>query len=218
MTRFLKTWVWAAVFGVGLLAYSTAAKADSIPTVAYTVTGSSGDWTLDFTVTDNTDQNLYFLPATDQTATPTGWQEFGSDWNNSAEGGSSTEYNNNWINSDTGTGNVTPGNFLSGFDALVTTPIAPTSVQFFVYGCDATFGRGSPECGGSAYTGGGNFYGVHNPGFEGIATNASTVPEPRLVTMVLVMAVFGLMVGRKRVHQSSASSNSGPGHFGGDAA
>lgn len=202
MTRCLRTWVWVAVFGVGLLAYSTTAKADSIPTVTYTVSGSSGDWALDFTLTDNTDQNLYFfgvlLPATDQTGTPTGWVGFGSDVNNSGRGGSSTNYNNNWINADSGAGNLTPGNSLGGFDALVTTAAAPTSVQFFASTCDATFLPQAPECGGSAYTGGGNFSNVHNPGFEGIATNASAVPEPRLVTMLLVMAVFGLMVARKR--------------------
>ena len=203
--RFLSNGVWVGVFAAGLLTCSTPAKADSAPTVMYSVSGSAGDWTLDFTVTNNTGQNLYFfgvlLPANDQTGTPAGWQLFGGDRDNSSFGGSSTVYNNNWVD-PTDTGVVTPGNSLSGFEALVTTATAPTNVQFFAYTCDDTLHSIAPPCGGSAYAGVGNFNTVDNPGFEGIATNA--VPEPRLETMLLVVAVFGVMAGRKGCAASSS--------------
>jgi hypothetical protein len=211
MTRFLRTSVWVAGFALVVLGTSTTAKADSVPTVTYTVSGSTGDWTLDFTVTDNTDQNVYFfgvlLPTDDQTGTPTGWQVDG-DFNPSSFGGTNTNYNNVWISSNTGVGDLTSGHSLSGFDAVDTSVTAPTSVKFFAFACDSTFLPSNPECGGSAYTGGGNFDGTHNPGFEGMATNGSAAPEPRWAGVLLLMACAGLMVGRNRVHRSLARSSS----------
>ena len=52
------------------------------PSVAFKVSGSSGNWTLDFSVTNTlgANNNIYFfgvlLPAPDITATPSGWHAY----------------------------------------------------------------------------------------------------------------------------------------------
>jgi hypothetical protein len=130
------------VVGFLVTACSTA-RADDPPTVTYSVGGSSNDWTLDFTVDNNTNQNLYFvgvqLPATDVTGAPSSdWcvsPACDTPWSNSAQGGSSISYNNVWIIGGVGSvGSIDPGDALSGFTALDTTDLAsPTIVPWFAY-------------------------------------------------------------------------------------
>ena len=210
MTRHSIRFPWAALFGVGLLAASLASADPMPPTVTYTVTGSANDWTLDFTVDNNTNQNLYFfgvlLPATDETGAPNAsWCTFpnppcGSDtpWNNSGDGGSSISYNNVWL-SEFGT--IPPGTSLGGFTALdLTDAVAPSSVDWFAY-TDAFYTIGTPP-----YTGGGNFGGEYNPGFEGIASETSAVPEPTPTSLLLLLILgVGLAAKWKRSPDGSAA-------------
>jgi hypothetical protein len=191
-----------------LMLVLSAGSLPAMPIVTFTVSGSTDDWTLNFTVDNTTDQSLYLfgvvLPTADLTGSPTGWgsYDFGATWTNTAEGGSSTVYNNNWITS--GSTDISAGNSLSGFTALVTTASAPSSVQFFAYTCDSTF-TDSPGCAGSAYTDGDNFSGEDNPGFEGIASPAgSAVPEPS--ALLLIAAGMGFLTLRRGTHRLVVSA------------
>lgn len=197
MVRHPISYVWLAIFSLGLLA--SVAKADPMPpTVTYTVTGSSDDWALDFTVDNKTNQSLYFfgvlLPATDVTGAPSAdWctsPECDTPWVNSPFGGSSISYNNVWITLST-VGSIGPGNSLAGFRALDTTDVAvPTSIDWFAY----TYPLGAE----GPYTGGGNFNGTFNPGFEGIATQTSTVPEPTSISLLLAVVICFIVAARSR--------------------
>lgn len=161
---------------------SACAFGQRAPNVSYTVAGSSGNWTLDFTVTSTFlpgEGNFYFFGVVlgsgrNIAGSPSGWDpNTWTSWNNSAFGGSSTVYNNNWIDLTFGTGapSIAPGETLSGFQAISSDSVAPTSVNWFAYASEGT------------YTGTGNFNTATNPGFEGTAT---VVPEPA------TMAILGL--------------------------
>jgi len=136
-------------------------------------------------VDNNTNQALYFfgvlLPATDVTGAPNSDWCGGCDtpWNNSSAGGSSISYDNVWINFISDVGAIPAGGSLDGFTALDTADAtAPTSVDFFAY-----------TLGDSPYTGGGNFSIAINPGFEGIASAVSQVPEPSSDGLLFAMIV-----------------------------
>jgi hypothetical protein len=107
---------------------------------------------LDFSVTNNTDQNLYLfaveLPTTDITADPTGWTNSGV-----VVGFTGDSYDDSW--STKIAASILPGETLSGFEAVDTATSAPTFVPYLTGTCDTAYGP-FPECGGSAYTGAGN--------------------------------------------------------------
>jgi hypothetical protein len=142
--------------------------------VTVAVTGTPGDWTLDFSVTNNLTgaHAVYFfgveLPARDIVGSPAGWDpDSWLTWTNTALGSSSTVYNNNWI--DFSFSGPLVGQTLGGFQARVTTLTLPSAVNWFAY----SFADGE------LYTGGGNFNTQVNPGFEGSVDLAgSPVPEP----------------------------------------
>lgn len=161
------------------------------PTVTYAVTGSSGDYTLDFTFNNNTNQDLYFfgvaLSSTNITGSPAGIGTYPS-WNNSDEGygGSNITYNNVWY--DPSYSLFPAGTSLSGFDVTISDAVAPTSVNWFAY----TYGS-------NAYSGGGNFYGGSAgiaAGFEGVAgSGGNATPEPSY--LVVAAGIIGLIGFRK---------------------
>lgn len=210
MMRYPISSLWAT-FAVGLVA-ACVAKAGPIgpPTVTYTVTGSSNDWTLDFTVDNNTNQSLYLFgvlfPATDVTGAPSSdWcTSCNTPWSNAPDGGSSISYNNVWITSSGQIGAIDPGTSLGGFTALDTTDVAaPTSIDWFAFTFEGAEGP---------YTAGGNFNGAfggcsangtppfscpatENPGFEG----TSAVPEPTSISLFFTGIVgIGLAARWKR--------------------
>ncbi|HTD03364.1 PEP-CTERM sorting domain-containing protein [Undibacterium sp.] len=173
----------------GLLIFS-AAQAAPI-NVTYTTTGSAGNWILDFSLTNNLDAGdyVYFfgvvLSDRQVVASPSGFNSNAwPNWNNSSQGGSSLNYNNNWIDLNFSAG-VASGATLGGFEVKVTDLIAPASVNWFAYGV------------GGNWTGGGNFSRNTNPGFEGLATNASVVPEPATMA-IFVLGLLGLVAMRRR--------------------
>ncbi|MCC7435808.1 MAG: PEP-CTERM sorting domain-containing protein [Methanoregulaceae archaeon] len=179
-TRFLTT-------ALALAAVSLTA-AQRMPTVTFTASGVSGDWILDFSLTNNLlpdEGQLYFFgvlldTGRDISSSPVGWDPNAVvSWNNSGFGGSNLTYNNIWLN----TGdpyNVLTGQTQSGFRARSTLVDAPTMVPWFAFASDG------------AYYGNDYFYSSLNPGFEGMA---SLVPEP---AALIVFAVGLAALYRRR--------------------
>ena len=132
------------VVALALAALSGAAFARTVD-VDYTVSGSPGDWTLDFKVHNDLTGNfepVYFfgveLDAPGITATPDGFDpNVWSVWNNAYRGGSATDYNNNWIDlaavDDFLASNLLVGSALDGFIVHVGDAAAPTSVNWFAW-------------------------------------------------------------------------------------
>jgi hypothetical protein len=126
-----------ALAGAVLLAYISGAQANPVD-VTYTVSGSPGDWILNFSVTDNLGgtNDLYFfgvsIGSPDIVGSPTGWSVRSGTWSNAGYGGSSTTYDNTWI-AGCCSPYVLPGGTLSGFEVLDTSSVAPASVQWFAW-------------------------------------------------------------------------------------
>lgn len=177
-----------------ILALSTSALAASAvsaaPVVTDTVSGSAGAWTHTFTV-ENTlggTNGIYFfgvlIPNGTPQSAPAGWNSTDHPtWDNTAFGGSSTVYNNNWI--DPSATGFAPGT--SGvFTVLENSQTALTGVQWFAYAYLGT------------YDGGDNFGPSYNPGFEGIA-GTGAVPEPSAwALMILGMGAVGAAMRRRK--------------------
>jgi len=171
-----------AILSAALIGAAGAAAAIPV-SAAYTVTGTAGDWTLNFEVANNmvgSDQSVYFFgvdvdgasvvggPASfDSSAYPT-WDR------NAAIGGSSLTYDATW---NSGGHVLVAGDELSGFLVHSDALDAPTSVSWFAF------------TSGSTYTGSGYFNNADNPGWEGVAT-VSVVPEP--ANAALLLAGIGL--------------------------
>jgi hypothetical protein len=160
--------------------------------VSYTVSGTPGNYDLDFSVTNNMTawhQNVYLLGVSlsgfDVASSPSPFFSLGATTLNFAfYGGSNTQYNTNW-QADPTQMDLFPGNSLSGFVAHDTDLIAPTAVSWFAFSRDEVGFDNEP------YTGGGNFNGAFsfsNPGFEGLATPAAaSVPEPSTFVLTCVL-------------------------------
>jgi len=183
-------WFLISLLLVALLAGNVYAA----PIVSFNVSGSSGNWTLDFSVKNTLggSNEIYFfgveLPTRNITASPSGWDpnEWTS-WNNSALGGSSINYNNNWITNSTIVNPISNNQTFSGFDVLDTEATAPTSVPWFAF---AELGT---------YSGNDNFLSASNPGFEGFAS-PNSVPLPPSA-LLLGSGLLGL-VGLRRFRKS----------------
>lgn len=159
--------------------------------VTYTVSGTSGDYTLDFSFTNNetgTDQAIYLLGVylnpslglSSVTGSPSPYDPtIFTDWTNSGLGGSSIDYNNVWF--DASISNLTPGETLTGFDVTAASATAPSFVNWFAL-----------STGNLPYTGSGSFTNDPlNPGFEGVAS-----PEPASLGLIVV-ALCGAMLFAK---------------------
>ncbi len=186
----------------GLMLAATAGQVQGGPiVVSYIVTGSAGNYDLDFSVTNNIPANpsmgAYLfgveLSARNIIASPSAaWDEnHVLTWDNSSYGGSSTIYNNIWY--ETSYTQILPGSTLSGFKVHVTDLVAPTSVKWFAFGY-----------GGSEYLGGDNFYLPNNPAFEGVASSTTAVPEPSSIAMLGIGAI-GLFARRRRQQMKLAA-------------
>jgi hypothetical protein len=188
--RGLNITLLAAVCG---LANMTAAGA-AIVDVTYTVSGSSGNYILDFEVGNNIPEaynhRIYFFGVDLSSENVVGgpWSQWigGAPWSNAFVGGSTTVYDNNWLTPG-GSGNgISSGDNLSGFRVQITDIDVPLSVSWFAY-----------AYGGSRYTGADAFHQGLNPGFEGVATAA--VPGPVAGAGIpALMALGGFVWARRR--------------------
>jgi hypothetical protein len=156
--------------------------------VAYSVSGTPGNYDLDFSVTNNMTawhQNVYLfgvsLSGFDVASSPSPFFSLGATTLNFAfYGGSNTQYNTNW-QADPTQMDLFPGNTLSGFIAHDTDLVAPTAVSWFAFSQDEVGFDNEP------YTGGGSFnsaFSQSNPAFEGIATPTAAVPETCSLTLI----------------------------------
>ncbi|HNC23022.1 MAG TPA: hypothetical protein PLU52_02360 [Opitutaceae bacterium] len=163
--------------------------------VSYTVTGTSGDYTLNFSITNNISagQHLYFfgtkLGGAGITASPSGWDpSMWSIWNPTTYGGSgpNINFNNNWIDlSINSGGGLAFGDTLSGFSVHILDAAAPEFVDWFAYSY------------GDYYQGPFDFNNTYNPGFTNAAHQASA-PDAASTLGLLGAAFAGLALLRRR--------------------
>jgi hypothetical protein len=152
--------------------------------VLYTVTGSPGDWTLDFSVNNNIagapDQEFYFFgvglfsgtPFPNITGSPASFNGAIPYNPSSGLGGPNITYNDVWeVSTFPNLGMAAPGTTTSGFEATITDSVAPTSVNWFAL-----------TDGSDPYSGPGNLDTIEPGGvpllFEGVAVQTGATPEP----------------------------------------
>ena len=207
----------AKLFGVLALLFLPGivgtAKANPVD-VSFTVSGSAGNWVYDFSVTNNLGDGtaIYYvgvsLPnsVTGSIVRPTGWSApavTSQNWGLYGSG-TGTEYNDLWITCassavcDNQYG-IFNGQTLNGFQISDSGSSALTSVAWFAV--DAGY-YGPPQTGcsficGAPYT---------NPGFEGLATAAtSETPLPAALPLFAIGLGGLALIGRRRKRKMTAA-------------
>jgi hypothetical protein len=161
------------------------------PVINYTVSGTSGDYTLDFTINNTTPGTqgfdiYYFGVLVDGVASGSP-QAYNSSYYPTihilqADGPAyNWPFNNVWIDPSDST--LPTGMTLSGFEVSDTDHSAPTSVQYFAFG----------ENNGLIYTGPGAVPDSSNPSNPLFVGNAVVaVPEPTTLSIIVGVSVLFL--------------------------
>ncbi|MFZ4507257.1 MAG: PEP-CTERM sorting domain-containing protein [Fimbriimonas sp.] len=165
---------------------AVAGAASAAPIVSVTVTGTSGDYTYDFSINNTLGDanNIGFfgvvLGANHVVGIPEGFAFFGDgSWNQNATfGGSSTKYDNVWKDETWST--LKPGSTLGGFRVYSILPLA-TDIKWFAFAY------------GGYYHGSDHFGSPNFPLFEG---TVNAVPEP--ASMVALGAGALALVRRRK--------------------
>ncbi|QKK09875.1 MAG: PEP-CTERM sorting domain-containing protein [Planctomycetota bacterium] len=165
----------AIIAALAAAAGTAAAGPDQAPSVSYSVSGTSGAYVLDFSVGASFDDQMgiYFFGVVVDTGrniagSPAGWDPNAwSSWDNSPYGGSSTIYNNIWI--DNTVVGIQDGQTLSGFQVNYTGASAPASVDWYAFGANGDYTGSDPF-----------FNNTANPGFEGTAF----IPAPGALALL----------------------------------
>lgn len=157
--------------------------------ITFNVSGSPGDWLLDFTFQNNmpVSQSLYFwgIELADSTisGSPTNWTPDGT-FDPAPFGGPDVTFDNLWY---AGGGFVLPGQSLSGFQVTDTDATAPSEVLWLAY-----------FTGSGSYTGTDYFSSPNNPGFSNAST-PTAAPEPNtLLLLGAALGICGVMTWLKR--------------------
>jgi hypothetical protein len=183
----MKRWIIGLTIVMSSSAASNVSHAGFV-VVSYTVSGTPGDYDLDFRVTNNMTawhQNLYLfgvsLNGFDVAGSPPPFDSLGATTLNFAfYGGSNSQYDTNWRVVPPLNG-LLPGNTLSGFIARDTDLVAPTAVSWFAFSQTEVGFETEPYTGGDSFN---SAFSTTNPGFEGTASPAAAVPEPCGLTLL----------------------------------
>jgi PEP-CTERM motif len=161
-----------------------AGQSSAAPIVTEITTGTSGDYTLNFSVTNNLNgiNSIYFFGVMMDSGnviagSPAGFDTHFDAWSNAHYGGSSLVYNLTWI--DNNTFPIPFGTTQNGFIIQSTDTALPTSIPWFAYGEQGT------------YTGNDYFNIPTNPGFEGVVSPQFAVPEPSTFLLGLLGSLGG---------------------------
>jgi hypothetical protein len=199
-------WFFAWLCGVLATVLIGPAVAYAAPVdVSYQLSGSAGNWVLDFSVTNNMPSTnsqllvylfgIQYINGGGVLSSPSNWSVYFSPVSTNVPNGSGKTYTTNWIDSNYSTA-IGFGQTLSGFKFADGALDAPTSVDWVAYGIGPNGGdRNIVYTGPSSdYIGGANY----NPGFEGTASAVNAVPIPA-AAWLFSTAVAGLgFLRRKR--------------------
>ncbi|WP_229207456.1 MULTISPECIES: PEP-CTERM sorting domain-containing protein [unclassified Duganella] len=189
----MKRLIRAAILAVGLT--TGAAKAAPID-FTYTVSGTTGNWTYDFSVTNNLGYlwQIYLfgvsLPnATNPNSTLGMTTGYMTHFSHFTENGSTVDFNVNWVDRFTYKG-VEPGQ-TGHFIVSDTSTSALTEINWYAY---AYTGNSSDH-----YTGGPHLGSAYAPGFQGLNETILPIPEPETYAMLLAgLGILGFAARRKR--------------------
>jgi len=220
-TTVMKSAIFRVAVLIGLLGGVFGSANANTVDVSYTISGSPGNWTYNFLVTNNINvaQNVYaFGVLTPGTvgASPTNWSDqssqassFDSDLH--SLGASSTAYNNYWATDPTASNTISPTHSLSGFEVTDTSSAALTTISFIAIEVSSTLDHGLKFLGGDCFNCVVNCHANDcgwNPGFEGEAIGsflASETPLPGTLSLFAGgLGVIGFLMKRKKANAATA--------------